>query len=232
MQDIGEIYDVVRDRLGDIWVASIKGPAYFSDPGSAFEPTLDLQFRVPYVRRGVGAGFATLRDEKVSAIAIDGANRKWFATDRGLWLFSDDASEELLHFTTDNSPLPSNRIVDVDVNDKTGEVFVVTDAGVVSYRGDATVTEAKPSCAKVFPNPVRPDFAGPVGIGGLVNNATVKITDAAGRLVYQTRANGGTVTWNLRDYDGRRVSSGVYLVLSSDADGKNGCVSKIAVIGK
>ncbi|OWP62138.1 hypothetical protein CDA63_15930 [Hymenobacter amundsenii] len=229
--DIGEIYDVVRDRLGDIWVASIKGPAYFSDPSGAFEPTLDLSFRVPYVRRGAGMGFATLRDEKVSAIAIDGGNRKWFGTDRGLWLFNEDASEELLHFTTDNSPLPSNRIVDIDVNDKTGEVFVVTDAGVVSYRGDATVTEAKPSCAKVFPNPVRPDFAGPVGIGGLVNNANVKITDAAGRLVYQTRANGGTVTWNLRDYDGRRVSSGVYLVLSSDADGKNGCVSKIAVMG-
>ena len=229
--DINEIYDVVKDRLGDIWVATIKGPAFFSDPGSAFDPNQGLSFRLPYVRRGVGTGFPTLFNEKISAIAVDGGNRKWFGTDRGLWLFSDDASEELLHFTTDNSPLPSNRIVDVEVNDKTGEVFVVTDAGVVSYRGDASVTEGKASCAKVFPNPVRSNFAGPVGISGLANNAPVKITDVTGKLVYQTRANGGTVTWNLTDYNGRRVNSGVYLVLSSDADGKNGCVSKVAVLG-
>ncbi|AHJ96097.1 type IX secretion system anionic LPS delivery protein PorZ [Hymenobacter swuensis] len=224
------VNDVVKDRTGDIWVATNKGPVVFNDPLSAFESTLDLTFRVPYVRRGAGAGFPTLLNERIRAIAVDGGNRKWFGTDRGLWLFSADADEALQHFTTDNSPLPSDQIVDVEVNDKTGEVFVVTDAGVVAYRGDATVTEGKPSCAKVFPNPVRTDFTGQVGIAGLANNAPVKITDVTGKLVYQTRANGGTVTWNLTDYNGRRVQSGVYLVLSSDADGKNGCVSKVAVV--
>ncbi|MBT9393519.1 T9SS type A sorting domain-containing protein [Hymenobacter sp. NST-14] len=231
--DINEIYDVVQDRLGDIWVATIKGPAYFSDPASAFDSSQELVFRLPYLAKGSESevGFPTLANEKINAIAVDGANRKWLATDQGLWLFNNDVSEALLHFTTANSPLPSNRIVDVAVNDKTGEVFAVTDAGVVSYRGDASVTEGKPSCAKVYPNPVRPAYAGPVGISGLANNASVKITDVTGKLVYQTQANGGTVSWNLQDYNGRRVNTGVYLVLSSDADGKNGCVSKIAVLG-
>ncbi|UOQ75883.1 T9SS type A sorting domain-containing protein [Hymenobacter sp. 5516J-16] len=226
----GELYDIVKDRNGNIWVATKLGPAVFTDPSSAFDLSLGLGFTTPIVQRGEGTGFAALRDEVIRAIAVDGGNRKWFATDRGLWLFNEDGDEALAHFTTENSPLPSNRIVDVEVNDKTGEVFVVTDAGVVSYRGGATVTEGKPSCASVFPNPVRTDFTGQVGISGLANNATVKITDVAGRLVYQTRANGGTVTWNLADYNGRRVQSGVYLVLSSDADGKNGCVSKVAVV--
>jgi hypothetical protein len=118
------------------------------------------------------------------------------------------------------------------VNDKTGEVFVATPGGVVSYRGSATVTEGKPECAKVSPNPVRTNFTGQVGVSGLANNGIVKITDMTGKLVYQATATGGTITWNLADYNGRKVQSGVYLVLSSDADGKNGCVSKIAVVEK
>ncbi|WP_460613083.1 type IX secretion system anionic LPS delivery protein PorZ [Hymenobacter seoulensis] len=225
-----EVYDLVKDRRGDIWAATLKGPAVFNDPGSAFDPSLGLVFQVPNVQRGEGTGLPVLFNEAVRAIAVDGGNRKWFATDRGLWLFNEDGTEALQHFTTANSPLPSDRIVDVEVNDKTGEVFVVTDLGVVAYRGTATVTEGKPSCASVFPNPVRTDFTGQVGIAGLANNGFVKITDVTGKLVYQTRASGGTVTWNLADYNGRRVQSGVYLVLSSDADGKNGCISKIAVV--
>ncbi|SDY49557.1 Por secretion system C-terminal sorting domain-containing protein [Hymenobacter psychrophilus] len=235
VQDINEIYDVVKDRAGDIWVGTRKGPAFFANPGTAFDPQqTNPEFQLPYLDKGGvdEVGFPTLGKDKINGIAIDGANRKWFATENGLWLFTADASEALLHFTTANSPLPSNTIVDVAVNDKTGEVFAVTDAGVVSYRGDATLTEGKPSCASVFPNPIRPDYAGPVGISGLTNNASVKITDVSGRLVYQTRANGGTVTWNLNDYNGQRVRSGVYLVLTSDANGKNGCVSKIAVVSK
>ncbi|RPD47191.1 T9SS C-terminal target domain-containing protein [Hymenobacter sediminis] len=226
----GEVYDLVKDRRGDIWVATIQGPAVFNDPTSAFSPDIATGFRAPLLRRGEGAGLPTLFNEAVRTLAVDGANRKWFGTDRGLWLFNEEGDEALAHFTTANSPLPSNRIVDVEVNDKTGEVFVATDAGLVAYRGNATVTEGKASCAKVFPNPVRTDFNGQVGISGLANDGVVKITDVTGKLVYQTRANGGTVTWNLTDYNGRRVQSGVYLVLSSDADGKNGCVSKVAVV--
>lgn len=225
-----EIYDLVKDRRGLIWVATIDGLAVSDDPALLTDPNGAFAFHEPIVRRGEASNFPALFHEAVRCAAVDGGNRKWFGTDTGLWLFSEDADEALLHFTTANSPLPSNRVVDVAVNDKTGEVFVATDAGVVSYRGSATVTEGKPNCVQAFPNPVRPDFSGQVGINGLANNALVKITDVTGKLVYSTRASGGTVTWNLADANGRRVRSGVYLVLSSDADGKNGCISKVAVL--
>lgn len=225
-----QIYELAKDRRGYIWAATIKGVAVFSDASGPFNSS--TVFTLPLVRRGEGTGFQTLYNEAVRAIAVDGGDRKWFATDHGLWLFSPDADEALLHFTTKNSPLPSDRIVDVKVNDKTGEVWVATDAGVVTYRGAASVTVGTPHCAAAFPNPVRPDFAGTVGITGLANNALVKITDVAGHLVYSTTANGGTVTWNLTNPDGQRVRSGLYLVLSTDADGKNGCVSKVAVLSK
>jgi ligand-binding sensor domain-containing protein len=229
-----DIYDMVKDRSGSIWAATSGGVAVLLDPSQTFVPGAEVEFQLPIIQRGPqgSRGFEALRDEVVRAIAVDGANRKWIGTDRGLWLFSESVDEALLNFTTANSPLPSNRILDVAVNDRTGEVFVVTDAGVVSYRGSATVTEGKPACAKVFPNPVRTDFTGQVGISGLANNAVVKITDVGGRLVYQTRANGGTLVWNLADYNGRKVQSGVYLVLSSDPDGKNTCISKIAVVAR
>ncbi|WP_223648571.1 two-component regulator propeller domain-containing protein [Hymenobacter psoromatis] len=231
------LYSVARDRNGDIWVGTGAGVAVFSDPSqlvSAGSQNTSLAngFRQPVVRKGTGTGFEALYNESVRCIAIDGANRKWFGTPNGLWLFNADATEALLNFTTANSPLPSNSINDVAVNDKTGEVFVATDAGVVSYQGSASVTDGPPSCAQVSPNPVRPDFAGTVGIRGVANNAQVRITDVAGHLVFSTKAAGGTVTWNLADTDGRRVHSGVYLVLTSDADGKNTCVSKVAVLSR
>lgn len=227
------IYALAKDRKGAIWVATSKGIAVLDDPGAAFVQGSNPTFTKPVVRRGEGTGFAALGEDVVRAIAVDGANRKWFGTERGLWLFSENADEGLLHFTTDNSPLPSNSIIDLAVNDKTGEVFVATSAGVVSYRGAATVTEGTPKdCFKVSPNPVRTNFTGQVGITGLANNGIVKITDVTGKLVYQTTATGGGLIWNLADYNGRKVQSGVYLVLSSDADGKNGCVSKIAVVEK
>ena len=224
-----EMYGVVKDRSGDIWAATISGVAVLSGTGSAFQPGA-VRFNTPIVRKGEGANFPALFDQAVRALAVDGGNRKWFGTDNGLWLFSPNADEALAHFTTANSPLPSDRIISLAVNDKTGEVWVGTDNGLVSYRGGATVTEGAPSCAKVSPNPVPASFDRLVGIGGLANNAAVKITDVAGHLVYSTQATGGTLTWNLRDVNGRRVSAGVYLVLSSDADGKNTCVSKVAVL--
>ncbi len=228
------LYAVVRDRVGDIWVGTGAGVAVFNDPSqlvsAASQGTgLANGFKLPNAQSGSGL-FPTLYNEIVRCIAIDGANRKWFGTPNGLWLFNATATEALLHFTTANSPLPSNSINDVAVNDKTGEVFVATDAGVVSYQGSASVTDGPPSCAQVSPNPVRPEFAGTVGISGVANNAQVRITDIAGHLVYSTHAAGGTVTWNLADAAGRRVRSGVYLVLTSDADGKNTCVSKVAVL--
>lgn len=227
----GTVWDIAKDRNGAIWLATGKGTFVYDSPSGAFEPGAP-GFRQPYVRRGEGTGFPTLWTEVVKCVAIDGGNRKWFGTENGLWLFNADGDEAIQHFTTDNSPLPSNSIIDVAVDDRTGEVWVGTDAGLVAYRGSATVTEGTPSCAKVFPNPVRQDFSGQVGISGLANNAQVKITDITGTLVYQTRASGGTVVWNLADYNGRRVQSGVYLVLTSDADGQNGCISKVAVLTK
>jgi hypothetical protein len=151
-------------------------------------------------------------------------------TRNGLWLFNADASELIHHFTSQNSPLLSNNILDIAIQPATGEVFIATGKGIVSYRGTATAGESVHSTVSVFPNPVRPDFTGLVGISGLVNNAIVKITDISGRLVYETRAQGSTAVWNVKDYTGRRAATGIYLIFSADAEGNETLVTKMAVI--
>jgi ligand-binding sensor domain-containing protein len=220
----GAVYSLTKDANGDIWVGTDKGVAVFYNPFSVFE-SQPYDAHLPIIDRR-----PLLDGQRVLSIAIDGANRKWMGTDNGLWLFGPDGDELIHHFTTTNSPLPSNTVHSVAVEHKTGNVFVATAAGIASYRAGATITEGTPDCAFVFPNPVKKSFTGLVAISNLPNNAEVHITDISGALVYKTIATGGTATWNLRDYNGNRAKAGVYLVLSSDAEGKQTCISKIAVL--
>ncbi len=220
----GLVYCLTKDLNGDIWVGTAGGVGVFYNPGAALsEQQYDAY--IPMLE-----GRPLLDGQLIKAIAVDGGNRKWIGTDNGLWVFSPDGTEALHHFTAANSPLPSDKVQSVAVEHKTGEVFVATDAGIASYRVGATITEGTPDCAVVFPNPVRRDFSGLIGISGLANDAQVRITDINGTLVYKGRATGGTFTWDARGYNGKRAKAGVYLALSSDADGKHACVSKIAIL--
>ncbi|MDJ1493410.1 two-component regulator propeller domain-containing protein [Cytophagaceae bacterium DM2B3-1] len=218
------VYAVVKDSLGQIWVGTGRGAAYFFNPWEVFESQAIDAITPIYEGRQV------LRDEIVTSIYIDGGNRKWFGSQNGAWLFDADITNQLAHFTAATTPLLSDNILDIEIQPITGEVFFATDAGLISYRGTATAATTTHSQVKVFPNPVRPGFSGTVGISGLAANSIVKITDMAGRLVYQTRANGGTAVWSVQNYKGQRVSSGMYLIFSSSDDGTEKFVTKIAVI--
>jgi hypothetical protein len=205
------------DRDGYVWVGTDEGVAYFFDKNEdAAKPIFENRF--------------LLRDEKITAIEVDGGNRKWIGTERGVWLFNP-TGEELVHsFTAENSPLLSNRIRDIEINDLTGEVFFATDKGIVSYRSDATSSTNAFQPVKIFPNPVTGDFSGSISISGLATDAFVKITDISGKLVWETNANGGTATWNVRDYNGSRAATGVYLVFAASVDGRESVVGKIVVV--
>jgi hypothetical protein len=147
-----------------------------------------------------------------------------------VWLFSADGTQQIHHFTTENSPLLSNIITSIAIHPLTGEVFFGTDRGVISYRGTATEGAETHSDVKVFPNPVRPEYDGFVSVSGLVTNNWIKITDISGNLVYQTRADGGQISWNGRDLKGQRVATGVYLVFSTSDFGEETVAAKVVFI--
>ena len=148
----------------------------------------------------------------------------------GAFLLSPDGREEILHFTAENSPLPSNTVNNIAVDGATGEVFIGTDRGIMSYRGSAIDGADESECASVFPNPVRETYTGPIAITGLVRNSEVKITDVSGNLVYRTTSEGGQAIWYGNDMSGQRASTGVYLVFASDASGTTKCNTKVLLV--
>lgn len=225
-------YSIAEDDDGAVWIGTNTGVVVYYSPENALsqEDFYATQIKVADTENDSVYQYL-LASESVKAIAIDGANRKWFGTDGGgVFLMSDDGTEQVEYFSTDNSSLLSNTINTIAIDNETGEVFFGTDNGIISYR--ATATEGS-TCFKdvyVFPNPVREDYTGLVTVTGLVANVNVKIVDIAGNLVYETTAEGGQATWDGRTFSGKRVHTGVYLVLCSNEDGTKTHITKLLFI--
>ncbi len=204
---------LVADLEGDVWVGTAQGVVIFECGNSAFDPNCRGSLRI--VEQD-GFNEYLLKTEEVQTIAVDGANRKWVGTKNGLYLLSPDGEEQIARFTTSNSPLLDNNVIDIAVSPLTGEVFIGTASGIISYQGDAIEGgRVNSSDIQVFPNPVRPGYQGPITIRGLARDANVKVTDLNGRLVFETTALGGQAIWEGRDLNGRRARSGVYLVFAT-----------------
>ena len=172
----------------------------------------------------------------VRCIAIDAMNRKWFGTvGNGVFLISSDNNTQLAHFTSADTPLMSDIIYDILIDDATGIVYFATDKGLCAYQSDVNAnTSADGGMSKdnvwAYPNPVTPDHTGDIVIIGLAENTDVKIVTSSGRLVHSGRCAGGSYRWNGCDTDGQRVASGVYMVLVAKSDGSKGVVTKIGVV--
>lgn len=209
------------DLDGEVWVGTELGVISFNCGSGVFD-VADCQGFLQVVEVD-GFRANLLETEDVRAIAVDGANRKWFGTTNGVFLMSPNGKEQLAFFNSANSPLPDNFINDIKIHPETGEVFFATGKGLVSFRGEAT--EGAPfhneQNAYAYPNPVRPDYRGPIAIKGLTRDADIKITDVNGQLIYATQALGGQVVWDGNDYNGRRATSGVYYIFSTSDDNFN-----------
>ena len=222
----------LEDKEGNIWIATNVGPLYLKPDQVESSNPIFTQFKVP---RNDGTNYADylLSGIDISCMAIDGGNRKWFGTKgNGVYLISADNMTQIQHFTTDNSPLLSNNVQSIAINPSSGEVFFGTENGLCSYVSDATQTNEEMTSDNVwaYPNPVNPDYTGPITITGLSYNADVKILSANGALIHEGRSNGGSYVWYGTDQKGRRVASGVYMVVTATSTGEKGTVCKIAIV--
>ncbi|MBR5235084.1 MAG: Por secretion system protein, partial [Bacteroidaceae bacterium] len=227
------INDIAEDLNGDIWVMTDAGPYVLYNTEKVFNT--DYRFTKIKVPRNDGTNYADylLNGVYTTCIEIDAANRKWIGTlNNGLYLIGPDGLENVHHFTKDNSPLPSNAIESLALQHTTGELYIGTDKGLVSYTTDATRGASEYDEEKVYayPNPVTPDYNGPITIVGLKANSNVKITNTAGRLVAEGTSLGGSFTWDGKTPQGQRVATGVYYVLGTDEEGQEGIVTKILFI--
>ncbi|MBR4897721.1 MAG: Por secretion system protein [Prevotella sp.] len=223
---------LAEDLEGNIWIATTVGPFVIESNSIGSASPSIIQVKVP---RNDGTDYADylMATAHINTMVIDGAGRKWFGTlDNGIYLISADNMEEIEHFTIDNSPLLSNGVNSLAINNETGELFIGTDVGLCSYMTDATtaVNEISKDNVYAFPNPVVAGYEGLITVRGFALDSDVKILSTSGKLIAQGRSNGGTFTWDGRDQSGRRVASGVYMVAAATSDGKKGTVCKIAII--
>ena len=224
-----EINVITEDKEGLIWVGLNGGVAVYSNPENVFgdqaiyasRPIIEVDNDYQYL----------LHTEAITDIAIDGGNRKWFATQNsGVYLMSPDGKTQILNFNEKNSPLISNNVMSIGINHDSGEVFFGTDKGIVSYKSTATAGDDEFSNVYVYPNPVREDYDGIITITGLASDVDVKITDISGNLVYKTTATGGQAVWNGKSLNGEKVHTGVYLVFCTNDDGTKTHITKLLFV--
>jgi hypothetical protein len=227
-----DVRSFAEDRSGNLWLGTnqgilvIYGPYRLFTEGSVYAQEI-------LIPRNDGSGLADplLGTQLVTAIEVDGANRKWIGTaGGGAYLVSDDGVEEIKHFNASNSPLLSNNITDISIDGSTGEVFFGTDKGIISYKGEALEGSTLYDQVLVYPNPVRENFEGPVAIKGLIERTNVKIMDMGGNLVYETESLGGQALWDGKNFRGDRVATGVYMIYLSNSDGSLSHVTKLLFI--
>ncbi len=229
---IDRVYSLAEDMDGNIWVGTNKGPVVYYSPANIFDEdeVIGYQIKIP---RNDGTPYADilLENEIINEIVIDGANRKWLGTENsGVFLMSDDGKEEILSFNEEDDPLFSNTIISIAINDDNGEVFFGTAQGILSYMGQGTAGDDDFNNVYVYPNPIRENYEGDITVTGLMTNTNVKITDVSGNIVFETTSLGGQAIWDGKNFAGKRVHTGIYLVFCSNEDGTKTHITKLLFI--
>ena len=209
---------------GEIWVGTESGLFIIEDVQQLLNHKNQCKRIIIPRNDGTGLGDYLLGNEMINCITEDAAGRKWIGTETsGLYLVSADGLETIEHFTKYNSPLVSDGIYCLAIEPKTGELYVGTSIGLLSYQSDANEAQEDMKNIYAYPNPVRPNYQGYISITGLMDNTEVRIVDAGGNLVCKTRSNGGLAIWDGKDGYGKRVRPGVYTALCNAKGGHNVC---------
>ena len=233
------VISLASDSDNRIWIGTISGLVVFSNASGVFDA--DVVDAQPVIFEEDGIAKKLLGDQYISAIAVDGANNKWFGTsDGGVTYTNPNGQTTIATFSKENSPLPSDRITKISVDKEFGKVFFATDKGIVAYNSNVAPFGETLGEVYAYPNPVR-KFHNTVTIDGrndtnLPKGTNVKILDIAGNLVYETNViegqelQGGKVIWDKKNLAGNNVASGIYIVLLANEDASETSSTKIAII--
>lgn len=217
------IFSLAIDRRGDLWVGTSLGVNIITNLNTVLSST-NPQLRI--------SSSFSVRQQTINAIAVDPLNQKWLGTNQGLFLLSTDGTQLLAALDTKNSPLLSDQIESLAIDEQTGRVYAGTASGLTSFDTPSILPVESFNGLTIYPNPlVITDGSKLATIDGLIRNTDIKIVTVSGKLVREFSSPGGrTAFWDGRDNDGNLVSSGVYIIIAFDQEGNNVETGKIAVL--
>ncbi len=223
--------DVAEDQDGVLWISTNDGLGYFSTQDFTSSDFKAIRPLVKVILNDTTVYGYLLDNTNCTRTVVDAGNRKWVGTSYfGALLLSSDCQEEIEHFDVNNGSIVTDNIYNLEYNPFTGIVYFLTDQGIIAYTTDSSISMDNYSKVRVFPNPVRPYYNGPITITGLKHNSLIKITDLQGNTIFETRSNGGTAVWNGLSRDINSPCSGVYLIFCIDENGHDKCVKKLLII--
>lgn len=243
------------DNRNQLWIGTTNGlrillntTGFYDNPNPTLNQIIILEDGIPK---------ELLDDQSITDIKVDGSNNKWIGTvDSGVFYFTSDGQTTIYHFTTESSPLPSNTINDIAIDEDNGIVYIATNKGLLSFTAGGSEIQDSLENVYAYPNPVRPeynilgfddlrDITKGVKISGLTDNVNIKITDIEGNLVaeaqsritlrssninYNFAIDGGTAIWNGKNLSNNVVATGVYLIMISDLSSFETKVLKVLVV--
>ncbi|MEP3837246.1 MAG: two-component regulator propeller domain-containing protein [Algibacter sp.] len=239
------VTSIAIDNRNQLWIGTYRGLRVLYNISNFFDDE-NLEVDEIIIEED-GIAKELLFQQYITQIKVDGSNNKWIGTsDAGIFYLSSDGQNTIFHFTTINSPLPSNSISDIELDDKNGIVYIATTKGLLTFNSGGSSAFEDLSSAYTYPNPVRPGFdfiEDKVKIKDISENVNIKITDIEGNLVaeaqsrinqryqgYNLEIDGGTAYWNGKNLANNLVASGVYLIMLSDLDTYETKVLKLMVV--
>lgn len=226
------IEDLAFDEAGNMWVANQRVLIQCRDADSApnatplIGSTIVVTVTYPYDDiTSIAEGRAA------KCILVDHGGHIWLGTHRaGLFQIDPKQKSVLRIFNHENSPLPSNEILDLALEDANGLLHICTDKGVLTLRADTQEPAPTYDNVRIYPQPIGPQYTGYLYIDGLTDNTNLKITNAAGQLVRELTSNGGRAQWDLRNRYGQPVQTGIYLIFCTNSTDKQTHIGKIAIV--